>query len=195
MSIQNKTRFLAAVAMLVSVSATAAEKTYTVWLKPFLVGAERCAVGTVTAEETSSLDDRTGVFSLTIKAGCIVAAVPANPLISGDLGTPAVPTADTKFTGPATIKSAMVQTNADNEPVASAVGLILPATPSTLGDPGSLQLDYPSSPATLILNGQTIAQGNPTYYLFTTNSVPEPETILLALTGLIGLAWVRRKRS
>jgi hypothetical protein len=45
------------------------------------------------------------------------------------------------------------------------------------------------------LNGQTIAQGNPTYYLFTTNSVPEPETILLALTGLIGLAWVRRKRS
>jgi hypothetical protein len=172
---------LATVAMLMSVGAGAADKTYTVWLKPFLNGAERCAVGTVTTQVTpSTLEDRTGAFSLTIKAGCIAAAVPA---------------ADTTFTGTATIKSAMVQTNGQNEPVASAVGLVLPVTSSTSGDTGSLQLDYPNTSTTLILNGQTIQSGATTYYLFTTNSVPEPETLLLSLIGLAGLALTRRKRS
>jgi hypothetical protein len=185
---------LAAVAMLMSGGAGAADKTYTVWLKPFLNGAERCAVGTVTTQETpSSAADRTGAFSLTIKAGCIAAAVPADPAIPGDPGVPAVPAANTTFTGTATIKSAMVQTNAQNEPVASAVGLVLPVTSSSSGDPGSLKLDLPSS-AALILNNVPIQTGATTYYLFTANSVPEPETLLLSLIGLAGLALTRRKR-
>jgi hypothetical protein len=86
----------------------------------------------------------------------------------------------------------MVKLNGQ-EPVASAVGLVLPVTSSSSGDLGSLKLDLPSS-AALILNNVPIQTGATTYYLFTANSVPEPETLLLSLIGLAGLALTRRKR-
>jgi hypothetical protein len=177
MSIQNKMRVLAAVAMLVSGSATAA--TYNVWLKKtqgqaYQIDNQKCAVGTV---------DSVGAFNLTIEAFCF-----------GD-GQPA---AQVTISGNGTLHTADIQTNANNEPVSSADGitfndqnLVMTWGPKALAV-GARVFTY-TIPGAAQGDQATVIAG--LYHLHNqAASIPEPETLALALIGLAGLALTRRKR-
>jgi hypothetical protein len=175
MSIQYKLGALAVSAMLMTGNAFA--KTYGVWLKgangAFVLNNVKCATGTV--------DSVSRAFNMTIAANCFSAGNPAAQTTISETG--------------AVVKTAMIQSK-DEQPVSSADGVEFPGA--------SLTLAWASNtPAigtrTFVYNdGTTQAAG--TYHLFTqdpqdpVNQIPEPETLILALAGLAGLAWTRRKR-
>ncbi|MDP2787100.1 MAG: PEP-CTERM sorting domain-containing protein [Pseudomonadota bacterium] len=173
MTIQNKLGVIAAFAMLASGSATAA--TYAVWLKnangnAYVIGANKCATG--------SVDSVANTLSMTIQANCISAGVPVADVV--------IPT-----TSGATVNTAMIQTNALNEPVSSADGITFSSS--------NLNLTWASNTPAVGTRNFTFTEGantvNGTYYLFNTNAVPEPGALWLAAAGLAGLALARRKRS
>jgi hypothetical protein len=163
--------------------------TYNVWLKsapnaPYSQGNTKCATGTMTD---------TGTFNLTIARGCF-----------DNTGSLKKPDADETFAGSGTLNTASIKTNANNEPVLSADGItvgpitISSATATINGD--TLQLFYVAGANNNIgartftwTHGATQVTGY--YYLYNqAQPVPEPETLWLALGGLIALALVRRSR-
>ncbi len=175
MSIQYKLGALAVLAMLMTGNAFA--KTYGVWLKDpsgnaFVQGNLKCATGTVNSD--------TGAFNMTIEADCFTTGVPAAQTIISE-------------TTGAVVKTAMIQSK-DEQPVSSADGVEFSGA--------SLTLAWASKAPeignrTFIYNGGTTPVAG-SYHLFTQdnagNPIPEPETLILALAGLAGLAWTRRKR-
>jgi len=174
MSIQYKLGALAVLAMLMTGNAFA--KTYGVWLKDqsgnaFVLNNLKCATGTV--------DSVSGAFNMTIAAGCFTTGVPATTTPISETG--------------AVVQTAMIQSK-DEQPVSSADGVTFSGSVLTLAWASN-------APAigtrTFVYNdGTTQAAG--TCHLFTQdnagNPIPEPETLFLALAGLAGLAWTRRKR-
>jgi len=164
---QYKLGVLAAFAMLVSGGAAAA--TYTVWLKnaagqPYEIGGVKCATGSANSD--------TNLFSMTIKAGCFGSSVPAADVIITDQS--------------GTVKTAMIQSK-DELPVSSADGIT---------SSGSvLTLTWSSNAPAIGTRNFTFDTISGTYYLYNDiRPLPEPETLWLALAGLAGLAWSRRKR-
>ncbi|OYY94296.1 MAG: hypothetical protein B7Y41_08230 [Hydrogenophilales bacterium 28-61-23] len=169
MSIQYKLGFLAAFAMLVS--GTAFAETYTVWLKdangnPYAIGANKCATGSM---------DTAGAFTMNIAQDCFAAGVPA---------------AAVAISGSGTLNSAMIQSKTEL-PVASADGITFSSS--------SLNLTWASNAPSIGTRNFTFTEGANTvsgaYHLFNINSIPEPETLWLALIGLAGLVLTRLKRS
>jgi hypothetical protein len=149
--------------------------TYTVWLKdaggtPYALSGEKCAVGTI---------DSAGSFNMTIKQNCFVAGQPS---------------ADETFSGTGTLDTSAVQTNANNAPVSTADGITFNGSAGT----PTLALSWSSNSPHIGTRTFTWADGantvNGQYYLFTLASIPEPETLWLALAGLSALALSRRKR-
>ena len=176
MSMKYKLGVLAAVAMLVSGGAVAAD--YTVWLKDaqgqaYQSGGVKCATGTM---------NTAGAFTMNITAGCFATGQPATAVA---------------ISGTGTLNTAMIQSKTE-QPVSSADGITFSGE--------NLKLDWISkAPATgtrvftFTIPGATVNDPSTTiigsYHLFNVNSIPEPETLLLSLIGLVGLALTRRKRS
>jgi hypothetical protein len=95
------------------------------------------------------------------------------------------------ITGNGTLNTAMIKSK-DELPVSSADGITFSGSNLTLGWSanapaiGTRDFTYVIDPSTTITG---------TYHLVNNvNSVPEPETLLLSLIGLAGLALTRRKR-
>ena len=179
MSIQYKLGALAVLAMLMTGNAFA--KTYGVWLKDpsgnaFVQGNLKCATGTVNSD--------TGAFNMTIEADCFTTGVPAAQTIISE-------------TTGAVVKTAMIQSK-DEQPVSSADGVEFSGASLTLA--WALKAPEIGSRTFTFVNDQNLIQAAGTYHLFTqdpqdpVNQIPEPETLILALAGLAGLAWTRRKR-
>lgn len=176
MTIQNKMSVLAAVALFISGSAAAAD--YTVWLKDaqgqaYQINNVKCATGTMNSA---------GAFTMNIAADCFAAGQPA---------------AAVAITGNGTLNTAMIKSK-DELPVSSADGITFSGDNLTLvwssNAPaiGTRGFSY-VIPGATVNDPSTTIPG--TYHLVNNvNSVPEPETLLLSLIGLAGLALTRRKR-
>jgi len=154
----------------------ASAATYTVWLKtiagvPYVDNSnQKCAAGTI---------DDAGSFNMTISQNCFGAGQPS---------------ATETFSGTGTLNTSLVQTNANNAPVSTADGISFTGTAGT----STLILSWSSNSPNIGTRTFTWSNGTNTvngqYYLFIPGSLPEPETLWLALVGLSALALFRRKR-
>lgn len=150
--------------------------TYTVWLKtiagvPYVDNSsQKCAAGTI---------DDAGIFNMTISQNCFGAGQPSATEI---------------FSGTGTLETSLVQTNANNAPVSTADGITFSGTAGS----STLALSWSSNTPSIGTRSFTWTDGTNTvngqYYLFIPASIPEPETLWLALVGLSALALSRRKR-
>jgi len=153
----------------------ASAATYTVWLKsgpdsPYEIGGVKCAAGTI---------NDAGSFNMTISQNCFGAGQPS---------------ATETFSGTGTLNTSLVQTNANNAPVSTADGISFTGTAGT----STLILSWSSNSPNIGTRTFTWSNGTNTvngqYYLFIPGSLPEPETLWLALVGLSALALFRHKR-